>query len=296
MVLYICNKCNKNFSRKQSYEIHINRKIPCIPENNINKIINLEDNTKYLEENIIKLEESNKQYEEKYKQYEEKCNQFENNNKELTEKNKQLYNNNKELTEKIKQLEDKNKELETENKTLNNLVNKCFENNKIIKANNTTNNNNTNNINTINNINVNLVPFGMENLDDLTQEEKKTILNSGMFCSVMCAKKLNCNPRLPQYQNIAFTNLRSCDAKIYDKDKTWRTVDKEDLFDIVIPRRIDDVNFLIENEDIQISSYMNNLVKKGIDEDEVVKNTKVKKRFHRTVYDFKQSKDKKKIT
>ena len=41
---------------------------------------------------------------------------------------------------------------------------------------------------------------------------------------------------------------------------------------------------------------MNNLVKKGIDEDEVVKNTKVKKRFHRTVYDFKQSKEKNKLT
>ena len=55
----------------------------------------------------------------------------------------------------------------------------------------------------------------MENIDDLTLDEKKTILNAGVFCSVMCAKKLNCNPRLPQYQNIAFTNLRSNDAKIY---------------------------------------------------------------------------------
>jgi hypothetical protein len=165
------------------------------------------------------------------------------------------------------------------------------------------------------------VPFGMENLDDLTPEEKKTILNAGMFCSVMCAKKLNCNPRLPQYQNIAFTNLRSNDAKIYDKDKTWKTVDilAEDLFETVIPRRIDDiltaeaarqhqreyaeappgaddVNLLIENEEIKISPYMDNLVKKGTDEDEVVKNTKVKKRFHRTVYDFNQSKEKKKLT
>jgi len=276
MVLYICNKCNKNFSRKQSYEIHTNRKIPCIPDNNINKIINLEDNTKYLEENIKKLEDKNKQLEDKNKQFEE---------------------NDRKLIEKNKQLEDRIKELESENKTLNNLVNKCFENNKTIKTNNTTNNNNTNNINnTINNINVNLVPFGMENIDDLTPEEKKIILNSGMFCSVMCAKKLNCNPRLPQYHNISFTNLRSNDAKIYDKDKTWRTVDKEDLFETVIPRRIDDVNLLIENEDIKISPYMDNLVKKGTDEDEVVKNTKIKKRFHRTVYDFDKSKEKKKLT
>ena len=139
----------------------------------------------------------------------------------------------------------------------------------------------------------------MENLDDLTLEEKTNILNSGFLCSVVCTKKINCNPRLPQYHNISFTNLRSNDAKIYQlcyKDKTWKTVDKEDLFETVIPRRIDDVNLLIENEEIKISPYMDNLVKKGIDEDEVVKNTKVKKRFHRTVYDFNQSKEKKKLT
>jgi hypothetical protein len=131
----------------------------------------------------------------------------------------------------------------------------------------------------------------MENIDDLTPEEKKTILNSGMFCSVMCAKKLNCNPRLPQYQNITFTNLRSNDAKIFDKDKTWKTIDKEDLFETVIPRRIDDVNLLIENEEIKISPYMENLMKKGIDEDEVVKDEQIKKRFHRTVYDFHKNKN-----
>jgi len=31
---------------------------------------------------------------------------------------------------------------------------------------------------------------------------------------------------------------------------------------------IDDVNLLIENEEIKISPYMENLMKKGIDEDE----------------------------
>ena len=103
--------------------------------------------------------------------------------------------------------------------TLNNLVSKVLEKNTNISknCNNTTNNNNNNttNNNTINNINVNLVPFGMENLDDLTLEEKTNILNSGFLCSVVCTKKINCNPRLPQYHNISFTNLRSNDAKIY---------------------------------------------------------------------------------
>jgi DNA-directed RNA polymerase subunit RPC12/RpoP len=280
MVLYTCEKCNKEFNQKSNYLKHINRKKPCIT--NENNII------------IYKCEKCNKDFNYKTSylyhinkinscytvNFEEKCNSLE----------IELIN----LKKDLELLTNKNIILESENKTLNNLVNKCFENNKTIKT--KTNNNTTNNINnTINNINVNLVPFGMENIDDLTPEEKKIILNSGMFCSVMCAKKLNCNPRLPQYHNISFTNLRSNDAKIYDKDKTWRTVDKEDLFETVIPRRIDDVNLLIENEDIKISPYMDNLVKKGTDEDEVVKNTKIKKRFHRTVYDFDKNKEKKKL-
>jgi uncharacterized C2H2 Zn-finger protein len=281
MVLYTCEKCNKEFNQKSNYLKHINRKKPCIT--NENNII------------IYKCEKCNKDFNYKTSylyhinkinscytvNFEEKCNSLE----------IELIN----LKKDLELLTNKNIILENENKTLNNLVNKCFENNKTIKT--KTNNNTTNNINnTINNINVNLVPFGMENIDDLTPEEKKIILNSGMFCSVMCAKKLNCNPRLPQYHNISFTNLRSNDAKIYDKDKTWRTVDKEDLFETVIPRRIDDVNSLIENEDIKISPYMDNLVKKGTDEDEVVKNTKIKKRFYRTVYDLIKNKDKKKLT
>jgi uncharacterized C2H2 Zn-finger protein len=243
MVLYTCEKCNKEFNQKSNYLKHINRKKPCIT--NENNII------------IYKCEKCNKDFNYKTSylyhinkinscytvNFEEKCNSLE----------IELIN----LKKDLELLTNKNIILENENKTLNNLVNKCFENNKTIKT--KTNNNTTNNINnTINNINVNLVPFGMENIDDLTPEEKKIILNSGIFCSVMCAKKLNCNPRLPQYHNISFTNLRSNDAKIYDKDKTWRTVDKEDLFETVIPRRIDDVNSLIENEDIKISPYMDN--------------------------------------
>ena len=118
MVLYICNKCNKNFSRKQSYEIHINRKIPCIPENNINKII-------ILEEKIKKLENENKNnFEEKIKLLEEK-NQFlhtQNYDKDIFEKKiklleeniKKLENENN-FEEKIKLLEEKNLILHTQN-------------------------------------------------------------------------------------------------------------------------------------------------------------------------------------
>ena len=258
MVLYKCDKCLKEFNKKHNYEVHINRKFSCI--NN------------YIDKDLII--------------------------QNLSNENIELEQNNKELEQKIKKLDEKNIIL---NELYKSLLDKCLDKtikNKNISNNNCNNTNNYNDItnNTINNINVKLVPFGMENLDDLTPEEKKIILNAGMFCSVMCTKKLNCNPRLPQYQNITFTNLRSNDAKIFDKDKTWKTVDKEDLFETVIPRRIDDVNLLIENEEIKITPYMENLLKKGIEEDVIIKDEIVKKRFHRTIYDFNQNKNKKTIT
>ena len=213
---------------------------------------------------------------------------------QLQNENIELKNENIELKDEINRLK---LEKEHEAKEIyKDVLEKYISTNKTTNTTNKISNkkvtNNTNN--TINNF-YNLVPFGMENIDDLTQEEKKTILNAGMFCSVMCAKKLNCNPRLPQYQNITFSNLRSNNAKIYDKDKTWKTIDKEDLFETVIPRRIDDVNLLIENEEIKLSPYMENLMKKGIDEEEVVKDEEIKKRFHRTVYDFQKNKNQKSI-
>ena len=278
MVKYNCDKCGREFDRKSTYDFHINRKFSCV-KNESNKTV-----ITYTE------------LKEEYNKLQNKFIIIENENIFLKEKIDKIKN--EELEDKIKQLENENKKI---NELYITLLDKCFENNKKsskINCNNTSEINtttNTNSNNTINNY-YNLVPFGMENIDDLTLEEKKTILNSGMFCSVMCAKKLNCNPRLPQYQNISFTNLRSNDAKIYDKDKTWKTVDKEDLFETVIPRRLDDVNVLIENEEIKITPYMENLIKKGTDEDNIVKDEKVKKRFHRTVYDFNQNKNKNKKT
>ena len=255
MVLYKCNKCFKEFTKKHNYESHLKRKFPC--NNNIDKDLL-----------ITQLQNENMELKEDIEVLKEEINRLK---LEKEHEAKEIY---KDVLEKYISTN------KTSNKTNNTTTNKTS--NKQVT-------NNTNN--TINNF-YNLVPFGMENIDDLTPEEKKTILNSGMFCSVMCAKKLNCNPRLPQYQNITFTNLRSNDAKIFDKDKTWKTIDKEDLFETVIPRRLDDVNLLIENEEIKISPYMENLMKKGIDEDKVVKDEQIKKRFHRTVYDFHKNNNK----
>jgi uncharacterized Zn-finger protein len=76
MVLYICNKCNKKFTRKQSYDIHINRKNPCILDENINKIKELEY-TKQLEDRNKELEDRNKELEDRIKELESENKQSE---------------------------------------------------------------------------------------------------------------------------------------------------------------------------------------------------------------------------
>lgn len=73
MVLYICDKCNKKFTRKQSFQAHVNRKYSCILTEDLN--INLE------------LEKNNKNYEEKNKQYEEIIKKLEEENKKIKKEN-----------------------------------------------------------------------------------------------------------------------------------------------------------------------------------------------------------------
>jgi len=71
MVLYICNKCNKNFTRKQCYDVHINRKFPCTYEDITNKKQD-NTNTSNTSNKTIELEQKNKELEEKIKLLEEK--------------------------------------------------------------------------------------------------------------------------------------------------------------------------------------------------------------------------------
>ena len=44
MVKYNCDKCGKEFTQKSHYTKHINKKNPCVYEENIEKIIKSETN------------------------------------------------------------------------------------------------------------------------------------------------------------------------------------------------------------------------------------------------------------
>ena len=54
MVLHVCEKCNRSFNKKSSYNTHINRKFPCSPPST--KIDKLEEEVKILNVKIQELE------------------------------------------------------------------------------------------------------------------------------------------------------------------------------------------------------------------------------------------------
>ena len=98
-------------------------------------------------------------------------------------------------------------------------IKKCINNinpliNELNIGNKITNNIVNNNI-TINNIIINKV--GYENIDDLTEEERKTILNDNKEPISKMIEIINFNERLPNNHNFCTTSLNSKYLSVYDK-------------------------------------------------------------------------------
>lgn len=79
---------------------------------------------------------------------------------------------------------------------------------------NSTNDNSTND----NSTNIQLVVFGTDDIDDLTDDEIKFIAKTTRNPLGKLVELTNLNPDRPQYHNILITNIRSPKCKIYTKD------------------------------------------------------------------------------
>jgi hypothetical protein len=88
-------------------------------------------------------------------------------------------------------------------------------------------NNNINSNNVTNQINI--VSIGKEDMSRLTQEELLKIATSGVFYPIVAAEIIHCNERLPDYQNILISNLRSSKGHLYNIGGTWMTINQDDI-------------------------------------------------------------------
>ena len=214
MVEYKCDRCSKIYSKKYDYNRHINRKNPCKKKTNIsagfrpnftNKNTKIKNDLNINNENLI--EENDKQlFKCNY------CNKFFTRQDSL-ERHIQLrciikkkQENQKEeifnkLLDEMKKQNDKLEQIEKQNKELKNEISGIKTKNKNIN-NGTINNNTLDQSNNINSFNIQLVAFGKEDYDKLTEKEYKIIINKGFKSVQEMVKSLHFNKNRPENHNI----------------------------------------------------------------------------------------------
>ena len=245
---YQCHKCLKEFSQKSNFEYHMRRIRPCTKINTIKKRRNNDVNNNFLpnppksEETLPNPPKSEEKLEDKIKLSNspntfvcDHCNKFfsrkDNLKRHIDAKRckniiKQMSNLSKADNDDDKFNLLYNEHLKTKEE-LTKLINiiiplEHFKKNVPSFSQSIINSNNTQNNITINNI---IVNHGFEDVDKLTSDENKQIINSNSEAIYNIVKQIHYNPRLPEYNNIYINNLRSnsiyvmVDGKFVVEDK-----------------------------------------------------------------------------
>ncbi len=180
---------------------------------------------------------------------------------------------------------------------MKNQINKLTDENNSLKSklainmvNNTTNyTDNTINNNTINNntFNIQLVAFGQEQLDHLTDRHYKYIINKGFKSIQELVKFIHFSKNKPENHNIYISNMRDNYVMIYN-GKKWLLKDRaetiNDLYDIkksILIDKFDElINALPEHAIKKFNRFIND------EQDDVISNN-VKKEIKTILYNNK---------
>ena len=243
MVEYKCDKCGKIYSKKFDYNRHMKRKNPCtsstqnivvVTQKNVDKI---EQNLKctYCEQVFSRIDSLNRHTNSfckiKIKQKEnEKEEIFKQLLQEMIEQNKELKNQ----INKLEKIGKQNEIILEENKELKNKIGKKNINKRTI---NNTNNNILDQSNNINNFNIQLVAYGKEDYDKLTEKEYKIIINKGYKSVQEMVKSLHFHKNRPENHNIYISNIRDNYVMIYDGNKWELRNRKETIEELYIAKK-----------------------------------------------------------
>ena len=244
---YKCNTCEKIFLQNIDLIRHKKRKNPCKktspnttkapPVIVLQKVIELPKIKKSIHQNSTKKKEYivNK-FECKY------CNNYfsriDSLNRHLDSrcKIKKEQESEKEII--FKKLLEKLDRIEKQNEDLRNEMDDIKTNNKIKNINNSTINNNTlDQSNNINNFHIQLVAFGKEDYDKLTEKEYKIIINKGYKSIQEMVKSLHFNKNRPENHNIYISNIRDNYVMIYDGHKWELRNRKETIEELYIAKK-----------------------------------------------------------
>lgn len=243
---HICGKCNKEFSTVSLRNRHMNKqKIPCNVEDRKQYISN-KKKCQYCEkvlctynnlrshENICKskpksepvniniLEVPNKEEEMEIMKmkFEELIKQMEIQNKQWQEQQnikwQELQNK---LIEKIQNIDEKNKSHIQDNS--NNINSNC-----------NSNNNNSNNV--IGNINnFNIIAYGKETCEHISDNMFKQIIDKGFKSVPYLVEQIHFNKDKPENHNVYISNMRDNYALVYDGTK-WILNEKEAILEDIM--------------------------------------------------------------
>lgn len=229
---YKCNICNKLYKSYQSLWNH-NRKFHTINDfkmTSVDFVMTSNDFEKLQNENQIICKYCDKKF-------------TRNNNLNYHIKNICKVKKQKELEESIYKMELEKLKLEIEKLKKNP---KKIINNYNAPVNNGLINNNSNN--NSNNKTLNLCQPGKENINLLTDTEKKYILSQGMNSIVSLVEQLNFNDRLPQNHNFYTSAINDKHVNTIDlKTNSFIKQSKKDLFDQILNSHIQKLETLGQN-------------------------------------------------
>jgi len=284
MVLYTCEKCNKEFNRKSNYENHLKRKNSCVKkvDKDVLKTETIQKNPKkseiiqnnpllkqnrmecpYCSKFFSTMSNLNKHIKNSCKIKKQEENKKEKIFKSLLEKNDLLIKQNELLSQKLSQQSKEDKESTKIIKKLSQRISKLEKSSLVsINSNNITNNttNNTTNIKN-NNINIQVVQFGKEDLTKIDKKHYLKIFNdsrsSGYKFFTDVIKSIHFNPNYPEYHSIYISDINRNKCMIFDGNN-WKLyyLDKDNnIISEIIEKTITYSN---ENNELIEQKYKNN--------------------------------------
>lgn len=271
MVEYVCDRCKKIYNHKGEYARHIARKIPC-------KIATKSDNAPKIQEISVKLAKISKapqnsaknceiytcqfcekQLSDKYgvQRHLKICKTKKQQEQQEEDKFQIMINMMNELkkvtTDQMNQIEELKKEISTSN-TKSNVVNNII-------------NNQQNNIN----MNIHVNPYNDTDMNFLSVEDKKYILNKGYKAVENLIKMIHFNKDKPENHNIYISNIKDKYVLIYGGDDLMRQEsDKiiDDMYDERTKYLLDEFNSLKNELDAPTKKKFENFINE-MDEDKI---------------------------
>nr|QBK88995.1 MAG: uncharacterized protein LCMiAC02_00880 [Mimivirus LCMiAC02] len=176
----------------------------------------------------------------------------------------------------VKQMEEQKTQMKDLKQTNNTIIkeNKKLQKDvKNIKGNTTNSHNNSHNTSNVQN-NINLLSFGKDNTEGISNEEIKAILKRGFSSIKLMTKKTNFDPNIPENHNVYINNIKSPYAVTYNKGR-WKIDKTEDVIDRIYDDKYGFLEQKYHELKAELTPYERKKIERILDQYEGVKIIKI---------------------